>query len=257
MPPGKLITFEGIECSGKGTQITKLLEYFIKCRLPIFVTHEPGGTQCGEALRALLKHPEITFAGLQKAFTGHSDFPSQPWKGPADDRAPATELFMFLAARAEFIDKVIFPRISEGVHVISDRLHDSTRAYQGGGRFYSRPEMIEVINRNNFLAMQGLRPDITFLLDITVETMLNRMEKEDDEKNSFFEKKFDPLCFERVRQEYLQIQSEEPQRVVLIDGSQSKEIVFEKIKSHCQKLFDLTDVNNIKMNQKGTGELLC
>lgn len=238
MSLGKLITFEGIECSGKGTQITKLLEHLVKQRIPIFATHEPGGTPYGEAIRGLLKHPEMALAGFQETFIDHSDFPNlEYWQNISIDRTPWTEIFMFLAARAEFIDKIISPKITEGINVISDRLHDSTRAYQGGGRFFSKPKIIEAINRNNILAMQNLQPDLTFLLDIPIEVMLERMKHENDEKNSYFEKQCDNCFFERVRQEYLSIQADEPQRMILIDATRSKEEVFADIKNHCRKLF--------------------
>lgn len=236
---GKLITFEGIDCCGKGTQITKLMEYLVKNRVPIFDTHEPGGTDMGEALRALLKHPETAFAALRTAFAGkHEDFNATTWQKISIDRTPWTEIFMFLAARAEFIDKIVLPKISLGINVISDRLSDSTRAYQGGGHFYSRPDMIKAINRNNHFALQNLEPSLTFLLDISIEEMQKRAKLAGTKSDAYFEQ-LGPSFFERVRQEYLCIHEEEPKRVILIDGSQSKEEVFEEIKPHCDRLFNL------------------
>jgi len=235
---GKLITFEGIDCSGKGTQITKLVEYLIMKRVPIFDTHEPGGTNYGEALRALLKHPKTTFEALQKTFADHEDFNPTTWQKISIARTPWTEIFLFLAARAEFIDKIVLPKISLGVNVISDRLSDSTRAYQGGGHFYSRPEMIKAINRNNHFALQNLEPALTFLLDISVEEMQRRAKLAGTKSDAYFEQ-LGTSFFERVRQEYLCIHEEEPMRVILIDGSQSKAKIFAEIKTRCDKLFNL------------------
>lgn len=225
---GKLFTLEGIECSGKGEQSKRLLAYFQENNQPAILLREPGGTVYGEALRAILKHPQLAIAGINLALKGHEDFPQLIDLDGDFSRSPYCELFMFLANRAEFIDKKVKPALDSEQIVITDRLHYSTRAYQGGGRFYHDPKIIDNINRLNAIALQGILPDLVFFLDISVEEMIKRRNKESG-KDAFFEKTCDQAFFQRTRQEYLNVASDEPERFIIIDGSKSIEEINQEI----------------------------
>jgi dTMP kinase len=242
MNQGKLITFEGIECSGKGTQIKLVLEWLKQLNINCTAEHEPGGTLYGEALRAILKNPELSLPAIFNAVKGHSDYQALSnfnFNESTDySRNGTFEMFMFLASRALYAEK-IKEVIEQGTTVISDRLMDSTTAYQGGGKANSDPQMIEQINFGNHLAMGELWPNLTLFLDISVDEMYRRMAGETDEKNSFFEKKYDRNFYEKVRQEYLNIAEREPQRFVVIDGAKSPTEVFEIIKTKLSKLLNI------------------
>lgn len=225
---GHLITFEGIECSGKGEQSKKLLAYLKQLGQPAILLREPGGTVYGEALRALLKHPQLAIAGINMALKHHEDFPQLIDLDGDFSRSPYCELFMFLANRSEFIDKKVKSALETGQIVITDRLHYSTRAYQGGGRFYHDPEMIKNINQLNGIALQGILPDLVFLLDISVEEMIKRRNKEVG-KDAFFETTCDREFFARTRQEYLSVALEEPGRFVIIDGTKSIDTIHQEV----------------------------
>lgn len=232
---GRLFTFEGIECSGKGEQSSRLLAYFEKLKQPVSLLREPGGTIYGEVLRAILKHPELAVKGITDIFHGHGDFPNSIDVSMGFSRSPYCELFMFLASRAEFIDKKVKPALEAGEIVITDRLHYSTRAYQGGGRFFSDPKMITTINALNEIALQEILPDLIFFLDISIEEMIRRRHKEAG-KDAFFEKTCDRGFFERVRKEYLNIALDEPDRFIIIDGIKSIEEIHMQIISRVKSL---------------------
>lgn len=229
---GKLITFEGIDCCGKGTQAKLLFEYLTQAGKDVRLMREPGGTPYGEAIRALLKFPLKTLELIHREFAGHSDFPLL--KHLSIERTPQCELFLFEAARAEYVS-VIRQLQDAGKHVISDRLHDSTVAYQGGGHGLPLAD-ISAMNR---VALGGILPDLTFLLDITVEKMLERMAKEGEEKNAYFEQKYDRGFFERVRQTYLSIAKNAPHRFIVIDGDQPVESIAVQIRAYVDELLDL------------------
>ena len=138
------IVFEGGDGSGKSTQARVLARRLRRRGYPVLLTHEPGGTPLGEALRRLLK--------------GRSDI------------SPLSELLMFSAARAQLVDKVLLPALQEGVVVICDRFTASTLAYQGYGRGLD----LGLIQQLNLTATMGLLPDMTLLLDVPIEQGLAR-----------------------------------------------------------------------------------
>ncbi|MDO8669410.1 MAG: dTMP kinase [Candidatus Buchananbacteria bacterium] len=225
-----IVTFEGIDCSGKGEQSKRLLAYFKKLNQPAILTREPGGTPYGEALRAMIKHPEIAIGSIIKAFAGHEDFPKDIDISEGFYRSDYCELLMFLAARAEFVAKSIKPSLARGEIDIIDRFYDSTRAYQGGGRFLGNPTVVAMINKLNKFVLQGLKPAITFFLDITVDEMIARRNRA-AQKDAYFEKTCDRNFFDRARCEYFKIAKEEPDRFVIIDGNRDiEEIHLEIIK---------------------------
>jgi dTMP kinase len=187
MKPGRLITLEGGEGAGKSTSIAFICEYLRNAGRQVVSTREPGGTTLGEKIRELL-------------LNGHED--------PCAD----TELLLIFAARAEHIHRVIRPALEHGVDVVCDRFTDATYAYQGGGRGVP----IGRIHTLEDWVQNGLRPDLTLLLDIPVDEGLARAgnrsapDRFEREQQSFFE---------RVRHSYLQAAAREPGRIRIINAA--------------------------------------
>jgi len=191
------ITFEGIEGSGKSTQMNLLKGYLEKKGRSVLSLREPGGTSIGESLRRIL----LTVGD--------------------EEIAPATELFLYEACRAQLVANVIRPALASGRIVLCDRFIDSTLAYQGHGRGIDAGH----IRSMNDTASGGIKPDITFFLDIEAEAGLRRAwtrlnngdgAVEDGVKEDRFERE-DMAFHERVRQGFLEIAARE-QRVRIIDG---------------------------------------
>jgi len=204
--PGTFITFEGIDGSGKSTQL-RLLNSFLRANgwNPL-VTREPGGTPVGLRLRAALLDA-----------TGEVD--------------PLTELLVFAADRAQHVRRVIRPALALGQVVISDRYADATVAYQGAGRGFP-PELIaEIVH----LATEGLKPDLTVLFDVTIEESTTRTTRRSSGKSSSRSGR-DRLDIEnaefhtRVRDAYLEIARAEPERVKIVDASGAVEQTQERLK---------------------------
>ena len=195
------ITFEGGEGCGKSVQARALYERLSQLAIPAILTHEPGGTPIGRKVRRWLK-----------------------WS-PDEDISPITELLLFNASRAQLVIKVILPGLNEGRVVICDRYVDSTTTYQSYGRGLDL-EMVEAINNS---ATQGLKPDLTVLLDIPAEEGLAR---KDLKRQDRFEQT-DIALHHRVREGYLELAAKEPQRWLVVDASQSKakiaEIIWQRV----------------------------
>lgn len=186
---GKFISLEGIDGAGKSTQLTWIIELMQHAGLQVVVTREPGGTPLGEQLRALL---------LDKSVTMH----------------PETEALLMFAARREHIDKVILPALKQGRWVISDRFTDASFAYQGGGRGLDR-DKLAILEQWT----QGtLQPDLTLYFDVPVE--LGRRRVSQVKVTDRFEKEQADF-FQRVRAAYLDRARQFPDRIKLIDSSQS------------------------------------
>lgn len=184
------ITFEGGEGGGKSVQAKALYRRLSKLNIPVLLTHEPGGTPFGKRIGRWLKWAEDT------------------------DISPLTELMLFNAARAQSVAEVIKPALSSGKVVISDRYADSTTVYQGYGRKLDLP-MVKSVNK---AATQGLKPDLTVLLDASVEECFAR---KGDCKLDRFEQ--EAIAFHnQVREGYLKLAAEDPERWLVIDASQSK-----------------------------------
>ncbi|MCG8426893.1 MAG: dTMP kinase [Chromatiales bacterium] len=208
--PGKFITVEGGEGAGKSSNIAFIRKYLEEQGIDVIYTREPGGTPLGEEIRDLL--------------LGHKH----------DGMSDETELLLMFAARAQHLHQVILPALRQGQWVLCDRFTDASFAYQGGGRGVAW-EKIE--NLQTWL--QGdLRPDLTLLLDLSVEVGMDRASKRstpdrfESEALSFFEK---------VRDAYLRIAKEQPERVKIVDAGQSLETVQHQIKSILQHY--LTNTN--------------
>lgn len=194
------ITLEGPEGSGKTSQLALLVDFLRQEGYTVLATREPGGTQIGDQIRAVL-----------------SDMGNQEMR-------PRTELLLFQASRAQLVEQVIRPHLQEGGIVLCDRYADSTLAYQGYGHQTFPLEQVQAIIS---FATGGLKPDLTLLLDVDVKDGLQRR-AQDGEWNRLdaYQLEF----HQRVRQGYLQMAQAEPQRWVVIDASRSMEAVQREIR---------------------------
>jgi dTMP kinase len=199
---GTFITFEGIDGSGKSTQL-RLLTNFLRSRAcDLIVTREPGGTPLGLRLRAALldAHEQVD---------------------------PLTELLVFAADRAQHVRRLLCPSLESGKIVISDRYADATVAYQGAGRGFS-PDLISKIVQ---LATEDLKPDLTLLFDLSVEACLERTRRRTEGKNKGDRLDAENYDFHaRVRDQYLKIAMAEPDRVKIVDTSGSVEDTHARVK---------------------------
>ncbi len=199
------ITFEGIEGSGKTTQIRHVAEFLKKKGKDCIVTREPGGTETGRKIRAILLDPESR--GID----------------------PSAELLLYMADRAEHISKVVRPALSEGKTVLCDRYFDATVAYQG----YARGLDIDFLKRMHKFVLDDLKPDVTFLLDLSPEAGLSRAWRQIKEgERAGIETRFEKeeLAFhEKVRNGYLELASREPERFVIVDAGKDEENVSKDI----------------------------
>lgn len=190
------MTFEGGEGSGKSVQTRALYRRLSRSAIPALLTHEPGSTPCGNRIERWLKWTKVK------------------------DISPLTELLLFNASRAQLVSEVIRPNLKKGIIVICDRYTDSTTAYQSYGRGLD----LEVVKVVNNAATQGLKPDLTVLLDIPAAAGLARKRSR---KQDRFEQE-DIAFHQRVREGYLKLAANDPPRWLVIDATQPKEKV-EKI----------------------------
>jgi dTMP kinase len=201
------ITFEGVEGCGKSTQTKIFYKRLTDLAIPALLTHEPGGTLAGEKITRILKWSKDQHI------------------------SPITELMLFNASRAQLSDTIIKPSLEQGIVVVSDRFTDSTIAYQGYGRGLD----IGLIKSMNSTATGGLKPNLTVLLDLPVEEGLKR-------KSSVKQDRFhreDIEFHKRVRNGFLTLVSEEPDRWLVIDARDSKSKIAAAI---WQKTIDLLAV---------------
>lgn len=211
---GLFITFEGVEGSGKSTQRRRLAESLRKAGQPVVETREPGGTAIGEAIRSVLLNARNR------------------------DMTPETELFLYLASRAQLTREVIAPALREGAIVLCDRFADATVAYQGYGRGLDL-HLIVAVNR---LATGGVMPDRTFLLDLDPVEGLSRVKER--RQTSLLDPSLDRLEAEtlefhyRVRKGYLTLAQGEPHRFRVIDAAASEETVAQAIRGEVEALVD-------------------
>ena len=203
---GSLITFEGIDGSGKSTQIQMLEHEFNKLGVEYKTFREPGGTELSEKIREILLDKE----NIELISTAES--------------------LLFAAARAQLIAEQIKPAIEKGEFVICDRFTDSTIAYQGYGRGLNIKQLEEI----NYIATDGLTPDITFILDISPEDAAVRMEAEASDRME----DMGVDIFRRIQGGYRKIKDQNPHRYRLIDGEQYPENVFKEIKEIVMKKFE-------------------
>lgn len=191
---GKLIVFEGVEGSGKTTQLRRCSDWLQASGLTVVVTREPGGTSLGLGLRKLL-------------LEGHSS--------PIQDRA---ELLMYAADRAQHVEEFIKHQLTLGAIILCDRYTDSTIAYQGYGRGLD----LTLIQQLNQIATDGLESDLTLWLDIDATMGLKRARQRGSADRI---EQADLAFHQRVQQGFTQLAASNPQRIVRIDASKSEEEV--------------------------------
>jgi dTMP kinase len=206
---GTFITFEGIEGSGKSTQIALFADYLTARGVRHVLTREPGGTLIGDQIRKILLDP------ANRALD------------------PAAELLLYAASRAQHLREIILPALACGANVLCDRFSDATLAYQGYGRGLDI-EMIRALDR---IVTAGMRPDLTLLFDIEAASGVARARGRNNSRGLEAEARFEneELAFhERVRQGYLALVAQEPERIQVVDASSSAEAIQAKVR----KIFD-------------------
>lgn len=199
--PGKLISFEGSEGSGKSTQIARLAAHLQKLGREVITVREPGGTEIGEQIRNIIVH-----------------------NSKGDEMCAESELLMFAAARAQLVREVIAPALTEGKYVLSDRFLDSSTVYQGIARNLA-PDPVAQINR---FAVGSVMPDLTIVLDVTTEVGLARIRQRASDIPDRMERENIDF-YEKVRAGYLLLAESMPERLSVIDGSGTEDAVAKKI----------------------------
>lgn len=194
------ITLEGPDGSGKTSQVNPLVEFLVSKGYPIFAAREPGGTDIGEQVREIIMRLDNTAMN------------------------PRTETLLFCAARAQLVSEVIRPELEKSNIVLLDRYADSTLAYQG----YGHGNDLNLIRSILQFATGGLKPDLTLLLDIDSETGLKRRKQGGGEWNRLDAYQLE--LHQRVRAGYLEMARAEPDRWVVIDASQSPDVVQSKLR---------------------------
>ena len=209
---GKFVTFEGSEGSGKTTQIKLAADWLKERGIPVLATAEPGGTPLGRKIREILLNRGSCAIGAE------------------------AELLLFAAARAQHVRETILPALQEGRWVLCDRFSDATSAYQGFGRGLDAG----FIRTLNAFSAQALKPDLTFLFDLPVEVGLARAEKRavlgrPEAAEDRFERE-ERTFHGRVREGYLNLAAEEPERFRIINGATDVEAVRIEVRRHLTAL---------------------
>ena len=208
---GLFITFEGTEGSGKSTQVMLLTERLRRLGRTVCVTREPGGTPIGEEIRHTLKHSQANEA--------------MTWEA---------ELLLMNASRAQLVRELIRPALDRGEIVLSDRFYDSSTTYQGHGRQLNLAAVQRIID----FAVGHTRPDLTLVLSVPPEVSAGRLRSRQATLPFVRDRmeEADRAFFERVARGYEQIAATEPQRVRLIDGTSSVQLVHQAIWHHVERL---------------------
>ena len=189
------ITLEGPEGSGKTSQMAPLADFLRQLGNSVVTLREPGGSDIGEQIRGVIM--ELNNTAMN----------------------PRTEILLFLASRAQFVEEIVRPTLNAGQWVLCDRYADSTLAYQG----YGHQVDLDILRRLLDFATGGLTPDLTLLLDIETNAGLSRKRKAGGEWNRL--DAYPPEFHQRVRQGYLELARQDSQRWVVIDASQPLEMV--------------------------------
>lgn len=206
-PPGQLISFEGSEGSGKSTQLARLATHLKKTGREVVATREPGGTEVGEQIRNIIVH-----------------------NSRGDEMCPETELLLFTAARAQLVREIIAPALRRGAVVLSDRYLDSTTVYQGLARSLASGP-VSAINR---FAVGDVVPDLTIVIDVPTETSLARVRQRASHLPDRMERE-NLAFYTKVREGYLLLAKEWPQRVMVVDGTLSPDAIDQKIWAEVRK----------------------
>lgn len=197
------ITFEGLDYSGKSTQVQLLVSRLSRKQFNVLLLREPGGTDIGERIRTILLDKE------------------------AMAMTTIAELFLFSASRAQLVEEVIRPALDGGLIVVCDRFYDSTTAYQGSGRQIGQ-ETVQAINR---AAVGGLVPALTLFIDIPPEEVEKRMRRVQGGKDRMESNGRD--FYQRVRDGYMELANKE-KRFVVINGMQSIDVIEEEVWTHVE-----------------------
>ncbi len=200
MSKGKFITIDGVEGAGKSTQIDLICSYLHRKGIEVVRTREPGGTEVGEKIRSVLLDVENQEM--------HSD----------------TELLLMFSSRNELIQNKIIPALNDGYWVVSDRFTDASFAYQGGGRMLNLDRIAELED----WVLGDFKPDLTLLLDVSVEVGMARIEsRAAKDRIELEEREF----FERVRSIFIRRSETFPERIKLIDASGAVDDIHSKIRA--------------------------
>jgi|TARA_B000000477_G_scaffold5861_1_gene4826 dTMP kinase len=205
MTKGKFITIDGVEGAGKSTQIDLICSYLHQKGIEVVRTREPGGTAVGEKIRSVLLDVENQEM--------HSD----------------TELLLMFSSRNELIQNKIIPALNEGFWVVSDRFTDASFAYQGGGRMLN----LDRIDKLADWVLGDFKPDLTLLLDVSVEVGMERIESRAAKDRIELEER---AFFERVRSVFVSRSEAFPDRIKLIDANDSVEGIQSKIRAYIDLL---------------------
>ena len=206
MLKGKFITIEGCEGTGKTTQI-KLLERNLKKKIKIKITREPGGSIGAEQIRKLI------------------------FKTNKETWSPTTEALLHISARSDHLEKVIKPNLKKGIWIICDRFRDSTLAYQGYANGL-RLNVLEVIQDSIF---NNFQPDLTFILDMSVDKCLQRVRKRKHGMQKY--EKMNTTFHNKVRGGFLKIAAKNKKRCVIINADQDINEISKKIIEEINKKF--------------------
>jgi dTMP kinase len=208
---GKFVTFEGLDGSGKSTQLGRLASALNRLGIKVVVTREPGGTQIGEKFRDLLL--DVNTKGIH----------------------PCAELALMFASRAQLVAEIIKPALRKGIWVLCDRFVDSSEAYQGGGRELGSHVVLEL----HRALLGGFEPDLTILLDHDIADSVSRARARNamlDGKQTRFEEESRQF-FERVQKSFRQIGSRDRKRVFMIDAKRPMDAIHEEILAEVLRRF--------------------
>ncbi len=203
-PTGRLISFEGSEGSGKSTQITLLAARLQKEGREVVTTREPGGTEIGEQIRNIIVH-----------------------NSKGDEMCAETELLLFTAARAQVVREVIAPALLAGKYVLSDRFLDSSTVYQGIARNLAP----DPVNQINLFAVGNVMPDVTVVIDVPTEVSLQRLKQRVTDLPDRMERE-NVDFYNKVREGYLLLAKNMPDRVILVDGTHTTAAIAQTIWEH-------------------------
>jgi dTMP kinase len=199
--PGRLISFEGSEGSGKSTQISLIAARFMKAKRDVVTVREPGGTELGEQIRNIIVH-----------------------NSKGDEMCAETELLLFAAARAQLVREVIAPALIAGKIVLSDRYLDSSTVYQGIARNLAADPVAQI----NHFAIGNVMPNLTVVIDVPTDVSLKRLKQRASDLPDRMERENIDF-YKKVREGYLVLAKGMPERFIVVDGTKSVDAIEKKI----------------------------